>query len=278
MITHPHAGEQARLLAEAGTVLRTRIGGVVHGTSSEGTGDRDELGLCLEPEEFVTGAARVLTPGGRSIPFERYEVHTAWTRSRGHRERSGPGDLDLVIHTARRWAVMAAAGNPSVLLPLWVPPEHVVVLTPAGRDLRANADRFVSRTGGRACLGYLRSQWEAAQRRTVQRQAARGRGGRGPAGYAARPAAHAVRAGLQGLDLLRTGTLHLPVPAPDLAVLREVRAGTLPLREVTDLVRTLEADLDRESRTADVPAGTDLAWLRAWSTRSHEEFWAAARG
>ena len=59
MIDHPHAGEEARRIAEAGTLLRTQFGSGVHGTAISGQDDRDELGICLEPPRFVTGVARV---------------------------------------------------------------------------------------------------------------------------------------------------------------------------------------------------------------------------
>ena len=35
--------------------------------------------------------------------------------------RSGAGDLDLVIYSLRKWARLAAQGNPTVLLLLFVP-------------------------------------------------------------------------------------------------------------------------------------------------------------
>ncbi len=34
----------------------------MHGTAVSGQDDRDEMGLCLEPPEFVTGLARVPEP------------------------------------------------------------------------------------------------------------------------------------------------------------------------------------------------------------------------
>jgi uncharacterized protein len=40
-------------------VLRVQVGSGVHGTSIDGQDDRDEMGLCLEPPQFVTGLARV---------------------------------------------------------------------------------------------------------------------------------------------------------------------------------------------------------------------------
>jgi hypothetical protein len=271
VIRHPHAGEQARRLAEAGTVLLTQVGSGVHGTAIAGQDDRDELGLCLEPVEFVTGLARVRTPGGREIPFEQYELHTAWARSRGLAERSGPGDLDVVVYSARKWARLALAGNPTVLLPLWVPDTEVVRVTDAGRELRENADRFASRAAGRRFLGYLRSQRAALLGERGRRAALRAR--RSGPGYDPKPAMHALRLGVQGLELLRTGRVSLPVPTPELASLRSVRRGEWPLADVEAWLGDLEADLAAAITTSALPESGDRAWVDAWLTRSHQEFW-----
>ena len=56
---HPHASEEARVIAETGMLLRVQVGSGVHGTSITGQDDRDEMGICLEPARFVTGLARV---------------------------------------------------------------------------------------------------------------------------------------------------------------------------------------------------------------------------
>ena len=56
---HPHASEEARTIAEEGMILRVQVGSGVHGTSISGQDDRDEMGVCLEPAQFVSGLARV---------------------------------------------------------------------------------------------------------------------------------------------------------------------------------------------------------------------------
>jgi hypothetical protein len=43
---------------------------------------------------------------------------------------------------------------------------------------------------------------------------------------------HALRLGLQGIELLTTGRITLPVPEPDRAYLRSIRRGERPLTEV----------------------------------------------
>ena len=77
---HPHASEEARTIAEDGMILRVQVGSGVHATSVSGQDDRDEMGLCLEPPQFVTGLARVpngIRGQGPPVRFEQYERRTA---------------------------------------------------------------------------------------------------------------------------------------------------------------------------------------------------------
>ena len=56
---------------------------------------------------------------------------------------------------------------------------------------------------------------------------------------------HALRVGYQGLELLRTGCISLPIPEPQRSRLMEVRQGETPLdqilAELDSLIRELEA-------------------------------------
>ena len=222
---HPHASEEARLIAERGTVLRAQVGSGMHGTSISGQDDRDEMGLCLEPPQFVTGLARV--PAGLSttatVEFEQFHRHTVWDRPGGLANRSGAGDLDVVIYSARKWARLALSGNPSVLLLLFVPDDEVVYRDEIGAELTANAHRFVSRLAAERFLGYLQAQKAAmtgeAGAHTNRPELVREHG------YDTKFAMHALRLGLQGVELLTTGRISLPVPGPDRAYLRSVRGG-----------------------------------------------------
>src|SRR6266567_1379981 len=226
---HPHASQEARAIAEAGMILRAQVGSGVHGTAVAGQDDRDELGICLEPPQFITGLARVPngTAGpGPSVRFEQYERHTAWDRPGGVAERSGAGDLDVIIYSARKWARLALAGNPTVLLVLFVPDEEVVFRDEAGAELTANACRFVSRLAAGRYLGYLKGQKAAM---TGQAGAHTNR----PElvavhGYDTKYAMHALRLGLQGVELLSAGRITLPMPEPDRGYLRSIRRGERP--------------------------------------------------
>src|SRR5262249_39738370 len=97
--------ERAREIAQAGLILRTTVGSVVHGLSNPGTDDRDEMGVCVEPPEYLLG-------------FRRFEHFVYRTQPEG--VQSGPGDLDLVVYGLRKFCALALKGSPTVLLPLFV--------------------------------------------------------------------------------------------------------------------------------------------------------------
>ena len=59
-------------------------------------------------------------------------------------------------------------------------------------------------------------------------------------GYDTKYAMHALRLGLQGIELLTTGRITLPVPPPHRDTLRAVRRGDLRLAEVLALVNDAE--------------------------------------
>ena len=271
---HPHASEQARMIAEQGTILRAQVGSGVHGTSISGQDDRDEMGLCLEPAAYVTGLARV--PGGTGDPtatvaFEQYQRHTVWDRPGGLANRSGAGDLDVVVYSARKWARLALAGNPTVLLLLFVPDEEVVHRAAAGAELTANAHRFVSRLAADRFLGYLQSQ-QAAMTGEVGAHTNR------PElvaehGYDTKYAMHALRLGLQGVELLETGRITLPVPEPSRTRLRAVRRGEVPLAEVLDDIARAEQRLQTLRLDSALPPQPDRGWVDGWLHRSYLSFW-----
>jgi uncharacterized protein len=272
---HPHASEEARLIAERGTILRAQVGSGVHGTSISGQDDRDEMGICLEPTQYVTGIARV--PAGvdsqtATVEFEQYQRHTVWDKPGGLANRSGAGDLDVVIYSARKWCRLALAGNPTVLLLLFVTDDEVVYRNNAGAELVANAHRFVSQLAGDRFLGYLRAQKAAMTGET-------GAHTNRPElvavhGYDTKFAMHALRLGVQGIELLTTGRITLPVPEPDRQYLRAVRRGEIKQAEVIGAVEAAEGQLESLRASVAIPAEPDRDWVNDWLHRSYSSYWA----
>lgn len=246
---------RARAIADEGLILRTTVGSVVHGLSNPGTDDRDEMGVCIEPPEYLVG-------------FRRFEHFVYRTQPEGL--PSGPGDLDLTVYGLRRYCRLALKGSPTVLLALFVEGEHLIARTELGRELQALAPAFRSRATGRAFLGYL-----DAQRRGLlgERHATRTRELSGAHGYDTKYAMHALRIGHQGIEFLDTGRITLPVPEPERTGLRAVRAGSVPLGEVVARLDALTARLERAADTPELPPQPDghavdrflvAAYRRAW--------------
>ena len=59
----------------------------------------------------------------------------------------------MVVYSARKWCRLALAGNPTVLLALFVPDEEVVFRNAVGAELVDNAHRFVSKLAAERFLG-----------------------------------------------------------------------------------------------------------------------------
>jgi uncharacterized protein len=266
-----HARDEFRQIAEAGTILRCRVGSTVHGLSIEGTDDEDQMGVCIEPPEYVIGLRQ----------FDQYIYRT---QPEGH--RSGPGDLDLTIYSLRKWMRLALNGNPTVLLPLFVPDEEIIAITESGRQLRDLAPAIISRQAGRRFAGYL-----DAQRRSLLSRDGKGRDVTRAElveayGFDTKFCGHMVRLGLQGVELLETGRISLPVPEPHRTWIRELRVGRHTMAEALEVAEDCERHIKALLETSHLPEHPDRAkadrWLadaylgsRPWEVASYQRAWEA---
>jgi uncharacterized protein len=199
------------------------------------------MAIFVEPPEFLVGL-RLALSGSSWGPFEHYVERTQPEGS-----RSGPGDLDLVAYSLRKWLRLALRGNPMVLLLLFSPPETLLVCTERGAALRELAPAIVSRRAGPRYVGYMRAQKERLIGTRGQRNVNR------PElieahGFDTKYAMHVARLGLQGIELLSTGRLTLPMPEPDRGRVMAIRRGDVPLddalAEIDDIERRLLAAVE----------------------------------
>ena len=247
--------ERARQIATDGCLLRVLVGSTVHGLGNPATDDRDEMGVCIEPRDYVIG-------------LREFEHFVYRTQPEGH--PSGPGDLDLTVYSLRKWCRLAMRGSPTVLLLLFVEGEHVLVKTPIGDDLQALAPAFVSRRTGAAFLGYLQSErqaFEDARPRTREQSRTHG--------YDTKYAMHALRIAHQGVELLTTGRITLPIPEPYRSTLMAVRAGEPTLDEVRTLLAEAETALQRAATTTTLPDEADQAAIDAFLVNAYERAWSS---
>jgi len=131
-------------------------------------GDSDHL-LCPSTgsgNETQASPSRTQAPADDhgSIRFEQFERHPAWDRDGGLRNRSGAGDLDVIVYSLRKRARLAADDNPTVLPPPFVPEDEIVVGSPTADEVRANAHRFARQRSIQRFLGHLESQPAAMDR------------------------------------------------------------------------------------------------------------------
>lgn len=207
-----------------GEFLRVVAGSTSAGLSL-GTGDRDELGIRIEPREAVLG-------------MERFEQHVYRTKAEG--EPSDVGDLDLTVYGLRKYLSLACKGNPTIVNLVFIPEEFVVHQTPLADELRGMAPYFLSKAAGGAFLGYL-----AAQRQRLLGE----RGGRKPQrprnekGYDGKYASHMLRLGFQGIELLESGRITLPMPSKEREYCLAVKRGEVELDDVLTRTGELERDL-----------------------------------
>ena len=257
-----HASEEYRKIAEAGTILRCLVGSGVHGTSIKNQDDRDEMGICIEPPDYVIGL--------RS--FDQYIF-----RSQPEGHRSGPGDLDYTCYSLRKWMRLALAGNPTILLPLFVPRHEITELDSAGQQLREMGPQIISRQAGRRFAGYL-----AAQRSSLLSRDGKGRDVTRPElvekyGFDTKFCAHMVRLGLQGVELMETGRITLPVPEPWRTWICELRAGEHGMDEALALAEDLERQILTLMTTSSLPEEPDYDAANRWLVGAYQFRWLGGR-
>jgi uncharacterized protein len=243
-----------RDIALGNEILRGIVGSTSHGTAIEGQDDRDEMGIFVEPASNVCGL----------VPCEHYIC-----RDQPEGMRSQPGDLDLTMYSLRKYCRLAAQGNPSVMILLWLP--SYVSRTDIGMELITIREAFISKESGERFLGYLRAQkmkLTGERARTVNRPelVAKYR-------YDTKFAMHALRLGFEGIELMTHRRLTLPVAEPGLATLRAVRTGQVNFSEALGLIEDAEAQLGRLVDACTWSA--DIDRIDRFLVRAHIEHWRA---
>ena len=258
--------DEQREIVDAATILRGTVGSTVHGLHHGGQDDRDEMAVFIEPPEFLVGLRRARS-GRRWTSFEHFVE-----RTQPEGARSGPGDLDLVTYTLRKWLRLALAGNPTVLLLLFAPDEFLATCTEHGRALRDLAPAIVSRAAGPRYLGYLRSQKERllgvrGQKRVNRPELIEAHG------FDTKYAMHVVRLGYQGIELMTTGRLTLPMAEPERARVMAIRRGEVPEDEVVAEVETVERTLVSAVADSPLPPQPDHVRVDAFLVDTYRDAW-----
>ena len=259
------SADELRELVDAGTILRGTVGSTVHGLHHGGQDDRDEMAIYIEPPEFALGLR--LAPSGRRLRSLEHYVE----RTQPEGARSGPGDLDLVAYSLRKWLRLALSGNPTVLLLLFSPPESLLVCTERGRMLRELDGAIVSRLAGPRFLGYLTAQKERlgirGQMRVNRPELIAAHG------FDTKYAMHVVRLGHQGVELMSTGRLTLPIAEPARSRIMAIRRGEWSQADVLAEIDRVEHELMTAIEHSALPDMPDSARIDEFILESYRAVW-----
>jgi predicted nucleotidyltransferase len=244
----------AREIAEDGLILLATVGSSAHGLALPGTDDHDEMGVCIEPPEYVIG-------------LKLFEQDVFRTKPQG--VRSEHGDTDRTVYSLRKFCRLALSGNPSILTLLFAAPEQA---TKIGQELQRLAPCFAARSAGKAFLGYM----------TQQRQRLLGERGQmnvkrpelvDKYGYDTKYAMHMLRLGYQGIEFLETGRLSLPMLPGPRETVYSVRKGETGLNEVLTLAGNLERRVEDLLDTSPLPAKPDFDTVNDWLVDAYRRAW-----
>jgi hypothetical protein len=244
----------------ATTILLVEVGSTAHGTGIPGGEDHDEIGVVVEtPDQLVA--------------LDSTGFRTVMQRTQPEGMPSGPGDVDRTLHSLRQFLRLSAAGNPSILMMFWAPVEFV---TPEGHELRALGDAFVARHVIPRYRGYMQDQGRRAIGLLGTYQDGRDTGADADRAheYATKQAMHAARLGFQGVELLTTGRLQLPIQGEPADWLRAVRRGDVAFDEWWARCLELDAQLEVLGEDESIPPHADRERIDAWSIDVHGRFWA----
>lgn len=257
-----------------GEILRTVVGSGVHGIAIEGTDDHDEMGVYIEPPRVALGLGLFYTEDEKGRKYHSYRQDYIY-RTQPEGARSGPGDVDLVVYSLRKYLSLAMKGNPTALLPLFAPEESILIETDLGENLRQHRDMFLSNSAVHLFLKYMQDQHE--------RMLGGGKRNRVPDrpelvakhGWDTKYGSHALRLAYQGHEIATDGRLTLPLEDEAREHVLAVKRGEIDPNSVSTDITRLSNEVEsllRRGKTP-LPDYANLELIDAWSVSAHRGFW-----
>lgn len=221
------------------TLFRAEWGSRAYGTHNEHS-DRDIIQVLIEPQECITG-------------LSEFRAKTTSTAETG--QRSTSADTDTVTYGLKKYAGLAVDGNPQVMATLFL--DTFIEKSHMFNYLQNFRSSFVSKQSGKKYLGYMKSQ-------RYNLEGLKGGKTNRPElvhthGYDTKFAMHAMRLGFQGLELMQTGKIVLPMSGEPLELCRAIRNGERTKDEALHVIRYLEAKLEDAIEKTDLPELGDRA-------------------
>lgn len=242
--------------ADRADIIHAFIGGsALHGVKLQGTDDTDVYGIYIEKPSLALGIGRMEHFTASTSPQERRNVSS---------------DTDVMCYSLRKWAGLAAKGNPTLLHSLF---------TPAGpgetewSTILERREIFLARTHARKYIGYADAQ---LKRMTGVRGA--GKHGQRPEvigrfGYDTKAAMHTLRLLYEGIELMRDHWVTLPRPSRERELLLAVRQGEWSEDRVIEHAKRLLRALEELSEASSLPATINSGMISALISELYLENW-----
>lgn len=177
------------------------------------------------------------------------------------------GKDDHVVYEITKWIRLAVNGNPTVLQMLWVPLDKTIQWDDRWPRWQEELRQLVlSERCRSAFLGYLDGQRKKLINDRGQRQDIKAQ-----FGYDTKFAMHMVRLGMQGVELLTTGRLELPIFETGADFLKKIRNGVYTEAEVLQMAAGYENNLKHCPSV--LPPSVDLNKINHWLADLYEEMW-----
>jgi len=234
-------------------------GSELHGAKVKNTDDLDIYGAYLEPPELALG-------------LDRSDFYV-WSTA-GDKRRNGPDDIDVCLYSLRKWAGLAAKGNPTALHFLFAP--NYATRPEAWENISRNKKLLLSRAAARQFRGFADSQ--------VRRVQGLGTGKKGQRhefidvyGYDVKAAMHIIRLLNEGIELMRAGTITLPRPEKELLI--TIRTGQYgSLERVLSLANELFLELEQAESQSQLPETVDREAISRLVSETYLRHWSACSG
>jgi len=242
-------------------LIMTYIGGsYAHGAKVGGTDDTDWFGVFVEPPDKALG-------------IDHYEHFV--TTTGGKVGGNGPADIDVCLYSLRKWAGLAAKGNPSCLHFMFAP-RFVDALSQSSfvhftwAKLMTQSSDFLAKTHVKPFLGFANDQMmrlfgEKGQK-NVHRAALNEE-----FGYDTKYAMHVVRLYGEAKELMETGKITLPRPNKDELI--AIRKGKYKLLEIREIGKQLESEALAASDRSPLPERVDRQKISDLICEAYREFW-----
>lgn len=232
-------------------IMAYLAGSATHGAKLGDKSDTDYAGIFIEPAVKVLGLEQ--------------DQHFVYTTSMGMGNTHE--DTDVTLYSLRKWAGLAAKGNPSALQYLFA---NTVYQNGYWVDVVWNEALFVCKRHLGAFLGFANDQMKRLLGEKGQKNVNRPEL-ESAHGYDTKYAMHVIRLFGEGKELMETG--RLTYPRPDREDLIRIRQGAYTLGEIRDWSKTLESEALAARDKSYLPEEVNREAISYLLTGIYLQFW-----